>query len=133
MKGDFSRTTFDPLKHYKGVLHQQGRVWLDSDWNEDVSQRNYLLQQGTRDVIGKCGVPEPGTAFQTLPQERETQQALDDVIDGARDDSLVRAQKCEHYELEHAFRNDERRGDRNNVGLPRRRKQQLAQQGRNCE
>jgi len=26
MKGDFSRETFDPAKHYRAVLMQQGRV-----------------------------------------------------------------------------------------------------------
>jgi hypothetical protein len=61
MKGDFSRFQFDPAKHYAGVLHQQGRVWLDSDWNEDVAQRLDLLRQELRDLVGPCGVPSPGT------------------------------------------------------------------------
>ena len=30
MKGDFSRDTFDPLKHFSRVLMQQGRVQLDA-------------------------------------------------------------------------------------------------------
>ena len=63
MKGDFSRFTYNPSKHYVGVLHQQGRVWLDSDWNEDVLERLNLLRQEVNDIIGQCGVPEPGTAF----------------------------------------------------------------------
>jgi hypothetical protein len=64
MKGDFSRRIFfDPSKHYAGVLHQQGRVWLDSDWNEDVFERLSLTRQETLDVVGVCGVPEPGSAF----------------------------------------------------------------------
>jgi len=63
MKGDFSRWSFDQRKHYTGVLHQQGRVWLDSDWNEDVADREALLRQELIDIIGVCGVPEPGTAF----------------------------------------------------------------------
>jgi len=37
MKGDFSRNTFRPGSHYSGVLMQQGRVLLDSDWNEQVA------------------------------------------------------------------------------------------------
>ena len=57
MKGDFSRITFDPSKHYRGVLHQQGRVWLDSDWNEDVFERLAILRQEMRDVIGPNGFP----------------------------------------------------------------------------
>jgi len=67
MKGDFSRFTFDPRKHYAGVLHQQGRVWLDSDWNEEVMERLALLQQELGDVIGPNGVPSPGTSFQLSP------------------------------------------------------------------
>jgi hypothetical protein len=67
MKGDFSRLIYDALKHYAGVLHQQGRVWLDSDWNEDVWERLRLLQVETQDIIGGCGIPEPGSAFQISP------------------------------------------------------------------
>ncbi len=37
MKGDFSRQTFDPTRHYSGVLAQQGRVQTDADWNEKVA------------------------------------------------------------------------------------------------
>ncbi len=67
MKGDFSRFTFDPSKHYAGVMHQQGRVWLDSDWNEDVLERLALLQKQLIDIVGPSGVPSPGTAFQLSP------------------------------------------------------------------
>src|ERR687884_40148 len=63
MKADFSRLRFDAIKHYVGVLHQQGRVWLDSDWNADVFERLALLEQETFDIIGECGVPDPHTAF----------------------------------------------------------------------
>ena len=57
MRGDFTRLTFRRGKHYSDVLHQQGRVWLDSDWNEQVFDRLDLLEQETIDVIGGCGVP----------------------------------------------------------------------------
>src|SRR5438067_487947 len=67
MRADFSRWSFDLLqnhrKHYAGVLHQQGRVWLDADWNEDAVTRLQLLQDEGRDLIGDCGTPQPGTAF----------------------------------------------------------------------
>ena len=33
MKGDFSRWSFDTRTNAHGVLHQQGRVLLDTDWN----------------------------------------------------------------------------------------------------
>ena len=67
MKGDFSRIPFNPAKHYAGVLHQQGRVWLDSDWNEDVLDRLQLTTLQLRDVVGLCGIPSPGTAFALTP------------------------------------------------------------------
>jgi hypothetical protein len=48
MKGDFSRMTWNPAKHYTRVLMQQGRVLLDSDWNEMVEigvqeQRAFII------------------------------------------------------------------------------------------
>lgn len=67
LKGDFSRHTFATLKHYAGLLHQQGRVWLDSDWNDEVLLRLNLLRQETFDIVGKCGAPAPGTAFKISP------------------------------------------------------------------
>lgn len=76
MKGDFSRFTFDSSKHYAGVLHQQGRVWLDSDWNEEVLERLALLQNELRDVIGPSGIPAPGSSFQLSASKNGN--ALDD-------------------------------------------------------
>jgi hypothetical protein len=71
MRADFSRLIFDRnesyQKHYAAVLHQQGRVWLDADWNEDVLSRLYLMEQENRDLVGVCGTPaKPGTAFEIV-------------------------------------------------------------------
>ena len=41
MKGDFTRLTFAPAKHYSSVRQQQGRVQLDADWNEQVDIQNH--------------------------------------------------------------------------------------------
>ncbi len=62
MKGDFSRQTFDPKKHYSAVLMQQGRVQVDADWNEQQAINRYSIETEAKDVIGKCGAPksEPG-------------------------------------------------------------------------
>src|SRR6516164_10882839 len=89
MKGDFSRFTFDPRKHYSGVLHQQGRVWLDSDWNEEVLERLHLLQEETADVVGVCGVPEPGAAFLISPNPNAT--TAGDFLIGGGPGNLGRA------------------------------------------
>lgn len=69
LKGDLSRHTFERLKHYAGVLHQQGRVWLDSDWNDEVLLQLNLLRQETFDIVGRCGAPKPGTAFTISPPQ----------------------------------------------------------------
>jgi Family of unknown function (DUF6519) len=57
MKGDFSRLTFDPAKHYSGVLMQQGRVQTDADWNEQLAIAQYHRETALLDVIGPCGAP----------------------------------------------------------------------------
>jgi hypothetical protein len=89
MKGDFSRIAFDRRKHYVGVLYQQGRVWLDSDGNEDVLDRLDQLQQETYDIVGDCGVPFPGTAFQISPGTDPAHP--EDFAIGGGDDSKGRA------------------------------------------
>src|SRR5215218_1312646 len=62
-RGDYSRITHKPFKHYTGVLKQQGRVDLDADSNEADEIAAYLRQTQTRDVIGPCGVPKTGGGF----------------------------------------------------------------------
>jgi len=57
MPGDISRSTFKPANRYCGVRHQQGRVLLDSDWNEQVDIQTYHLHTEAVDVIGPCGAP----------------------------------------------------------------------------
>lgn len=73
MKGDFSRNTFDPARHFSRVLMQQGRVQLDADWNEQVAIQLHYLQTLAADLIGPYGGPEANCGFglidpSTLPQ-----------------------------------------------------------------
>ncbi|MET0357387.1 MAG: DUF6519 domain-containing protein [Cellvibrio sp.] len=58
MKGDFSRLTFDPKKHFSRVLQQQGRVQLDADWNEQSAILLHYLQTLAGDLIGDHGGPK---------------------------------------------------------------------------
>ena len=58
MKGDFSRSTFDPKKHYTSVRMQQGRMQLDADWNEQMDILLHLLRGQARDLLGPYGAPE---------------------------------------------------------------------------
>ena len=58
MKGDFTRLTFRPQKHYTSVRMQQGRLQLDSDWNEQIDVQSHLLHTQSVDMIGfESGVP----------------------------------------------------------------------------
>jgi hypothetical protein len=61
MKGDFSRRTFDPSKHYADVLMQQGRVQLDADWNEQQAIHRHRAEATATNTIGANGAPKPGT------------------------------------------------------------------------
>ncbi len=63
MKGDFTRFTFDPRKHYTRVLKQQGRVDVDADWNEAEEIQTHLGRTQAVDVIGRCGVPAGSNGF----------------------------------------------------------------------
>ncbi|HEX5501043.1 MAG TPA: DUF6519 domain-containing protein, partial [Thermomicrobiales bacterium] len=60
MRGDFTRSTFRPEKHYSGVRLQQGRVQLDADWNEQGDIGLYRDRTAVRDAVGPCGVPHHG-------------------------------------------------------------------------
>ncbi len=68
MKGDFSRFTNQNaiVKHYNQVLKQQGRVQLDSDFNElnGIIQHQRLIR--TQDIIGNCGAPLHNDGYQIL-------------------------------------------------------------------
>lgn len=59
MKGDFSRLNGLKArrKHFNAVYKQQGRVQLDSDWNELVAIQAQQQQIRTIDTIGYAGVP----------------------------------------------------------------------------
>jgi hypothetical protein len=64
MRGDFSRFTHRPEKHYSGVIKQQGRIDLDSEWNENTAIRHHRSRQALRDIIGPCGAPIDGGGFE---------------------------------------------------------------------
>jgi uncharacterized protein DUF6519 len=57
MKGDFTRVTFQPQRHYSSVRMQQGRVQLDADWNEQLDITSHRVETEACDLIGHCGAP----------------------------------------------------------------------------
>jgi hypothetical protein len=63
MKGDFTRLSFKPQKHYNAVWMQQGRLQLDADWNEQVDIQNYLHQSLGKDIIGASGTNKTAGNF----------------------------------------------------------------------
>jgi hypothetical protein len=62
---DTSRFTFDPFKNYTGVVMEQGRVQLDSDWNDWLAQLLRRIQAGTLDMLGHAAYP-PTTPYAFL-------------------------------------------------------------------
>jgi hypothetical protein len=66
MKGDFTRNTFDPTKHFARVLMQQGRVTLDADWNEQTSILLYYLRTLAADIFGAHAGPSGNLGFEII-------------------------------------------------------------------
>ncbi|VVB71518.1 Uncharacterised protein [uncultured archaeon] len=63
MKGDFTKITFNPEKNYSSVRMQQGRVLLDSDWNEQADIVSSRIEKEAQDIIGRSGGPIKGAGF----------------------------------------------------------------------
>jgi Family of unknown function (DUF6519)/Right handed beta helix region len=76
MKGDFTRATFKPERHYHGVLKQQGRVDLDADWNEQGWITTHRIESETIDVVGKCGAPIGDAGFVLTPASGGTNLSI---------------------------------------------------------
>lgn len=72
MKGDFSRDTFDPRRGYQSVLHQQGRMVLDADLNEQAASHLHLMRQMACDLIGPHGGPGAEAGFEITIAENGT-------------------------------------------------------------
>ena len=67
MKRDTTRDTFEPRRHFSSVRQQQGRVQLDSEWNEQADIVGHRIETETVDVVGPCGVPCDGAGFEVEP------------------------------------------------------------------
>jgi hypothetical protein len=83
MKGDFSQWNFDKKDNFNGVLHQQGRVLLDGDWNAAARITNAWQDQNGRDVIGPgvAAVPaEVPESFKVQGASVETSDNTEQVV-----------------------------------------------------
>lgn len=74
MKGDFTRDTFNPAKHFLRVLMQQGRVQLDADYNEQTAIFLHYVQTLAADLIGPHGGPDANIGFGILTDVAQTTQ-----------------------------------------------------------
>jgi hypothetical protein len=63
MKGDFSFLPFDTEPHYSDVLHQQGRVLLDRDWNEAAAIAAGWRAAAGRDAFGEGVLAVPSNSI----------------------------------------------------------------------
>ncbi|GAA0316808.1 hypothetical protein GCM10010302_64870 [Streptomyces polychromogenes] len=63
MAVDISRVTFDASKHYSRLIHQQGRVTLDADANEQAAVLLHYLRTVVADVLGPAASPRAAPGF----------------------------------------------------------------------
>ncbi|HEV7669045.1 MAG TPA: DUF6519 domain-containing protein [Thermoanaerobaculia bacterium] len=61
--GDFSRGLSEPDRRYSAVWMQQGRVQLDSDWNDQAEILGRHAELAAADLIGQSGAPFPNAGF----------------------------------------------------------------------
>lgn len=67
LRGDFSRLTFRPQKHYSAVLSQQGRVQLDADANEHTALLLHYMRTLVVDLVGAHAGPAGAAGFAITP------------------------------------------------------------------
>ncbi|GAA1022012.1 MULTISPECIES: DUF6519 domain-containing protein [Amycolatopsis] len=72
MQADFSRRTFDSLKHFSAVLAQQGRVQLDADANEQAAILLYQLRTTVADLLGQSAAPAGSHGFRIDPHQENS-------------------------------------------------------------
>lgn len=63
---DIARDSFDPRKNFSRVLKQQGRVELESDWNEQAAITLRYLRLMMCDLIGPHAGPSDDCGFRVL-------------------------------------------------------------------
>ncbi len=80
MKADLTRRSFDPLKHFRRVLMQQGRVQLDADWNEQSAILLHMVRKLAAALLPQGG----GSGFAIAPLTTKT-AVTDDFAIGAGD------------------------------------------------
>jgi hypothetical protein len=62
MDADIARVSYDPARHYRSLVAQQGRVTLEADNNEGTMLQAEALRLETIDIVGPAGTPDNGYA-----------------------------------------------------------------------
>ena len=57
MPSDRARLTYDPSRKWRALIAQQGRVTVESDWNESAALQAELDRQIAADFVGPLGTP----------------------------------------------------------------------------
>jgi Family of unknown function (DUF6519) len=60
VSSDRARVSYDPSRHWRGVINQQGRVTLEADWNEAAAIAAESDRAELVDVVGPSGTPDDG-------------------------------------------------------------------------
>ncbi len=80
MKGDFSKDTFRKDKHFHDVRMQQGRVMLDSEWNEQADIASHRLESSIEDIIGQSGAPINNSGFKITIENQSKEQPKKTIL-----------------------------------------------------
>jgi hypothetical protein len=115
VKGDFSRLTFRPNKHYAAVLMQQGRVQLDTDWNEQAAILREAVRAVARDLVGPHGGAGNGFSIQPYQDAKGRLVKGDFLIEAGS--YYVDGIRCENPEAVSYRANIERLGCEQEPGL----------------
>ncbi len=67
MGSDRARVSYDPSRKWRGLVAQQGRVTVESDWNEAASIDAERDRAATLDIVGPVGTPPGGYAVTAVP------------------------------------------------------------------
>lgn len=77
MKADISRDSFDSNNNFQRVLLQQGRVLLDSDWNEQVAILLRQRQLLARGIFGSYAAPPHHPGYEVVGNQDTTENNFD--------------------------------------------------------
>src|SRR6478672_9061012 len=77
MGSDRARVSYDPSRHYRGVVYQQGRVTLEADWNEAETIAAEVNREQLLDIVGPSGTPDDG--YRVVPVVNSDGNATGDL------------------------------------------------------